>query len=489
MVILIVFQLYPTVQQQYIRTFKGTVLLERLAICTLYVLHVMLSRLFLLTDNEADQLLTTVKCNYLAKKYSQCVELCDKIPAVAELQLYKGKALYHIYQARQRMLRGLSNKQELLRGHQACYAIAREVLIVLGRAKDDGYIDDDMMSQRMLDFAMMDYMLETNKLKEIKRCFLCLHRQQHQASTPVTAGPKSMLPDANIKRSHLIPHGVIRRLTKADDKKQQDTKKASKNVVFGVSGTKMDSERTPATATVHMLCGSCEQLINVNGEHLFLKFFEMLIDPSCSNTEQQIGYGKELYYCCLSLIFRTLCPSQDEYINADEVYKLLVQCRTYLLAADATAAIKEEDLPQVFLFVHAGSEDKTDEHYTLFLEQSSVSYTSKIGLSCKKEELDTFESVYANFFIVKMGVAIVLVRFKPAMDYFMNNQYCIHHSGGVYSVPALADRISVIPHGLQTVLHILYEVYIADLKKFNKLPSDELSSIAAAAAASSTSTT
>jgi len=115
------------------------------------------------------------------------------------------------------MLRKLHDQKELLRGHQACYEMTREVLKMLGRAKDDGYIEDDVMSQKMLDFAMMDYILETNKLKEMKRCFLCLQRQQHHkgsnklaSSTPaeICKGPKSKPQDGNIKRSHLIPHGV-----------------------------------------------------------------------------------------------------------------------------------------------------------------------------------------------------------------------------------------------------------------------------------------
>lgn len=195
------------------------------------------TRVYLFADNEADYLLTTIKCKYAAKKYSQCVELCDKVPGVAELELYKGKARYHMYQARRRMLRGLCDQQEFLRGRQACYEMTREVLKVFGHAKDDGYIEDDVMTQKMLDFAMMDYILETNKLEEMKRCFLCLQKQQHlkgsaSKSAEICEGPKSKPQDANIKRSHLIPHGVIKRLTKADGEKQQATQNSSKNVVF-----------------------------------------------------------------------------------------------------------------------------------------------------------------------------------------------------------------------------------------------------------------
>ena len=442
---------------------------------------------FVFTGGETDWLLATIQCCYGAEQYTRCVELCDKVSGVAELQVYKGKALYKIYWRRQQLLQTLQHGQrQFYKQHQACYEVAREAIKILGRAKDSGSFDADADSQKMLDRVMRDYMLETNRLKEMKRCFLCLRRQQYQVTAenvPTTGEDKGQVKqkasaNASIKHSHLIPHGIIKRLANID--KRQPTN--PKCVVFGVSGTKLDSQRTPATSTIHMLCGSCEQMINNNGEDPFISFFENLIDPTLAKSQQELKYGKELYYFCLSLIFRTLCPSQNEYINTDEVYQLLVQCRAYLLEGRLD---KADDLPQVFLIIHPFADDETDERKKSFIEQSSVSYTSKFGLDCKREELDSFESVYASFFLVKMGVVIVVVKFKPSLSYKLSDNCRVSPDGGLYVVPPAHARADIVPAGVQTALQLLFDVYTSDLDKVNK---DNKSGKAATGLADSTAT-
>ena len=422
---------------------------------------------FVFTGGETDWLLATIKCCYHTEQYGRCVELCNKVSGVAELQVYQGKALYQIYWRRRRLVQELKhNKQQFYKQHQACYEVAREAMKILGRAKDGGAIEGDVASQKILDTVMIDYILETNRLKEMKRCFLCLQRQQYEKVTAESVhGDKGQVQhkgsaDGSIKRSHLIPHGVIKRLALVDGKQPTNPKP----VVFGVSGTKLDSQRTPATSTVHMLCGSCEQMINNNGEDPFLHFFKKLIDPALVDSRQELKYGRELYYFCLSLTFRTLCPSQDEYINTDEVYQLLVQCRAYLLSGSS----KVDDLPNVLLFIHPLIGDDESVEYKSFVEQSSVSYTSKFALDCKREELDSFESVYANFFLVKMGIVMVVVIFRPLSRYKAHDKCIVSLDGGVYVVPPGSDRESIIPAGVKTALQLLYDVYASDLAKFNK---------------------
>lgn len=414
--------------------------------------------------SETDWLLATVKCCYGAEQYTKCVELCDTVSGVAKLQIYQGRALYQIYWKKRHLLRELKHdKQQFYKQHHACYEVAREAMKILGRAKDNGSIEADVVSLKMLDSVMIDYILETNRLKEMKRCFLCLRRQQYEKGTEDKGQPvqqKAASGDGSIKQSHLVPHGIIKRLAKVDGRESTNTK----SVVFGVSGTKLDSKRTPATSTVYMLCGSCEQMINDIGESPFISFFEKLIDPTLIDSQQELKYGKELYYFCISLIFRTLCPSQDEYINTDEVYQLLVRCRAYLLEGRSG---KVEELSKVLLFVHPLAHNETDE-YMCFIEQSSVSYTSKFALDCRREELESFESVYANFFLVKMGVMIVVVVFRPLSRYEIHDNCSVSPDGGVYIVPSVSDRASIIPAGVKTALQILFEVYTRDLDKFNK---------------------
>ena len=414
-----------------------------------------------IAGGETDQLLATVRCCYGAEQYTRCMELCDTVSGVAKLQIYQGRALYQIYWKKRHLLRELKHdKQQFYKQHHACYEVAREAMKILGRAKDNGSIEVDAVSLKMFDSVMMDYILETNRLKEMKRCFLCLRRQQYEKGTEDKGQQRMASGDGGIKQSHLVPHGIIKRLAKVDGRELTNTK----SVVFGVSGTKLDSQRTPATSTVYMLCGACEQMINDIGESPFISFFEKLIDPTLVDCQLELKYGKELYYFCVSLIFRTLCPSQDEYINTDEVYQLLVTCRAYLLEGRSG---KVEGLPKVLLFIHPFAQNETDE-YKSFVEQSSVSYTSKFALDCRREELESFESVYANFFLVKMGVVIVVVIFRPLSRYEIHDNCSVSPDGGVYIVPSVSDRVNIIPAGVTTALQILFEVYTRDLDKFNK---------------------
>lgn len=54
-------------------------------------------------------------------------------------------------------------------------------------------------------------------------------------------------------------------------------------------------------------------------------------------------------------IFRTLRPSQDDYINSDEVYQLLLQCRAFLMA---DSPLDANDLPIIYLFaLHINEKD------------------------------------------------------------------------------------------------------------------------------------
>ena len=399
------------------------------------------------------------------------MELSSNVP---ELVLLKGKSLYHLYQMKQRVLQKSQGALDY-KEHHNCYEMARETIKILGHARDIGGTGMDETCQKMLDFAMMDYILETNNLKGLKRCFLCLEKQDdrqatHREQGSETEGATAMVTNEavplkqkgadNIKKSHLFPRSLIEKLA-ADDTK---CTRPSKNIIFGTYGMKPDSKRTPKTATLYMLCGICEHAMNIKGEQPFLSFFEKMVHPANIFTKQELVYGKELYYFCLSLIFRTLCPSQVDYINTDEVYQLLVHCRTYLLKGPVSSEREATGLPQIFLYVHPISDSASDTLKTTFTEHCSVSYTSKTGLDCTLDELHSFESVYANFFLVKVGLLIILVRFKPAMKWPINIDNAINPCGGLYIVPANSNRMEAVPVGVQTALHLLYKTYATDLE-------------------------
>lgn len=66
--------------------------------------------------------------------------------------------------------------KEFFTQHKACYDMAKEVVRIFSHAKDSNYIGMDASCHRMLDFTIMDYLLETNKLKDLKLCFLCRNK-------------------------------------------------------------------------------------------------------------------------------------------------------------------------------------------------------------------------------------------------------------------------------------------------------------------------
>ena len=265
--------------------------------------------------------------------------------------------------------------------------------------------------------------------------------------------------------SHLIPRSAIKRLANQDP---VDEDKVSKNILFGAFGTKLKDtvQRTPkTTCTLYMLCTSCEHMLNVKGEQPFLRMFDKLYDPASQNEECEVLYGEELYHFCVRLIFRTLCPSQDDYINTAEVYQLLVNCRKFLMADNPFTVVNE--MPGIYFFICPTDEPDFDEAMKSFMVENSASYTSKISLDCPLEALGTFESVLANFFMIKLGIIIVVVKFSPMRSYDIPERFLVSPRGGSYSIPTHEGRKGFLPLGVWTALKLLHQMYKDDLNKIN----------------------
>ena len=423
------------------------------------------------------------RCCFTYGSYDKCAQLCKELLALPEAELLRGKSLYHIYRTKQRKLRMYQvsmPQKDFYTEHRACYDIVKEVVKLLGHAVDNSKALADASINKMLDFAMLDYMLEANKLKDVGRCFLCLSREE-QVDSPVTAkvdDSKQSLCEAKevvkpyeskkspkrIHASHLFPRSAIKRLAHQDPVIED---KVSKNVLFGAYGTKLKDtvQRTPGTCTLYMLCTSCEHMLNVKGEQPFLRIFEKLYDPSSHNEECEVLYGKELYHFCVGLIFRTLCPSQDDYINTAEVYQLLVNCRKFLMVDNPVDVVNE--MSGVYFFICPTDEPDFDETMRSFMVENSASYTSKTSLDCPLEALGTFESVLANFFMIKLGIVIVVVKFSPMRSYDIPERFLVNPSGGSYTIPAHERRKGFIPLGVWTALNLLYQTYKDDLNKVN----------------------
>ena len=476
------------------------------------------------TEPQDSYEIVSARCAYALGRYDECELYCKQFIAtstdatsatrIAEVQVLKAKSIYHTYTIQQRQLRmqqTFSTSSDFFKRHRDCYDNAKEVVKSFGQLRDSASGAIDPSCQKMLDLAMLDYCLETNRLKQLKRCFLCLQNhdipQDESGTASSTAShdtalldegdistlgiiaqskdssyfepameakmdevkvklPSKTMQPKRLQASHLVPHAIIKRLAKV-----VSPDPISKNVFFSVSGSK-DSMvtplmRTPARCTITMLCRQCEHKLNVLGEEPFLPIFDKLYDPTLRGAEFLLDYGKELYHFSIGLIFRTVHPSLDDYINTDEVYQLLVNCRKYLMQ-DANSLSASLDMPEVFLFVCPQNEgEEMDKSFSNFLALNSVSYISKFSLDTPLAELDTFESVLAHFFLVKLGIVCLVVKLGPSISRQIDAKFKINPQGGCYAVPSNCTRKKLLPVGVWTALHKLHEAYESDIQKVN----------------------
>ena len=478
------------------------------------------------TEPQDSYEIVSARCAYALGRYDECELYCKQFIAtstdatsatrIAEVQVLKAKSIYHAYTIQQRQLRmqqTFSTSSDFFKWHKDCYDNAREVVKSLGQLRDSASGAIDPGCQKMLDLAMLDYCLETNRMKQLNRCFLCLQSHdipqreigtasstashdaalldegevstlgiiaQSKDSSSLEPAMEAKLDEVKVKlpsktmqpkrlqASHLVPHAIIKRLAKV-----VSPDPISKNVFFSVSGSK-DSMvtplmRTPARCTITMLCRQCEHKLNVLGEEPFLPIFDKLYDPTLHGAEFQLGYGKELYHFSVGLIFRTVHPSLDDYINTDEVYQLLVNCRKYLMQDTPTHLQSASlDMPEVFLFVCPQNEgEEVDKSFSNFLALDSVSYTSKFSLDTPLAELGTFESVLAHFFLVKLGIVCFMVKLGPSVSKQIDAKFKINPQGSCYDVPPNCTRKKLLPVGVWTALHKLHEAYESDIQKVN----------------------
>ena len=114
-------------------------------------------------------------------------------------KLLKGKALFHSYQRLQMQFlreRQFLSEREINGRINHVYSKAKESILLLGNALDHEFLDNE--GSRLLDFAMMDYMRETNKLQDCRRCLLCRERKER----------------SEIKFSHYIPRSILKKIGK-----------------------------------------------------------------------------------------------------------------------------------------------------------------------------------------------------------------------------------------------------------------------------------
>ena len=101
--------------------------------------------------------------------------MCKVVPAsgskeLMKFKVYNAKAPFHIYKREQMKIKAneLRIGKEYANLHKQCYSKTKQVISILGRAFDDGYLECDIEGLYMLDISMMDYIQATNKLNDLR---------------------------------------------------------------------------------------------------------------------------------------------------------------------------------------------------------------------------------------------------------------------------------------------------------------------------------
>lgn len=466
-----------------------------------------------------DEVMETARGCYQLGDYGKCLELCRHV-STSDSSLsgiLRAKALFHLYCLEQEQLRkkrDILPPNEFHTRHHKCYSMTKEVIVTLGEAFDSGELTQSSEASQMLDIAMQDFMLETNKLHETSRCYLCRVKQLKFAPASETAksvadnpgflgateyknadshsssssedhskdfsmnesstkpgaegevhvhsvgsseGTKKNERTGGLRASHLFPESVIRRFAAA-----VPGAVGAKVCHWDTSGSgqqkKKDQLLAPKMCSQYMLCDRCEGILSRHGEAQFVRcFFDKIYDeknPTKSKEAQSIDYDSWLYLFCLGLIFRTIYTDMEESLNAAEVHKLLCKCRECLLNAESLKDVTSK--PDVYLFM-SPTEDSSENSglINMFLAGTCVSYLGLHHLDTSFEDVLSEDPVQAHFCLIHIGVVNILVTFGPSRDAVIHNRFRVSTNKGVYTVPTNEDRKRLLPKGLWTAFQIL----------------------------------
>ena len=442
---------------------------------------------------------------------------------IAEARIYKAKALYNIYTQEYVLLSAEQDKlppRIFHQKHESCFVKAKIVIGILGRVLDEskGKEPFDRECSRILDLAMMDYIHETNKLRNTQRCFLCRimyhsvkKKESPNSKTKVTdtllisaqkltlssehesqcemveesehensiaqakdmdmdnaeaktklqsKGSKKANQRQGLQASHLFPESIIKRFVSA-------VPLAKGKKVVTLKGFRPTFDPTKGSlhsygeATLYMLCHECEQLLSTSESWFLRNFFSKVYDtsdPSKPRDEQTIPYSDQLYKFCVGLIFRLLNHDTRATLNPQEIHQLLENCRAVLRPESVHWSV---DKPDVYLLMTPLDEDGTE--YGLINQFLTGTMSRLFGMHHLNTELNDNMTMtpFAHFIVIHMGVINILVKFQPSADYEIDQRFRILPNGGVYTVLQNETRKRFIPPGVYT----LFQVHAMKMEK------------------------
>lgn len=395
------------------------------------------------SNTDLSKGINAIKACYQQREYEKCAKIFEIIePMLATsdsnlqetktAKLLHAKALFHLYKKCQRSLNKFSTdlKQYRLR-HKNCYLKAKEVILKLGIAWDEKYLD--MEGSKFLDLSMIDYLSETNNLKSCKRCVLC-HTK------------------APLKRSHLWPESLLQLYMSGVDSP------ASHKLFYKISEDGVLSTFSPHQFSYWMFCQECEQRLSKNGETQCIPLIKSHIydisDPMSPSRHLHIRYKEWLYYFCIGLIFRGLVSpdphvSITAFTNEDEIYELLTLCRKAIL--DLEEIPKKFQVALQFTPTCLQKDDKHSGFINSLLTSFGLFALSDARLSdgsvCKPRE--------AQFFLAHCGVINIIVPLGRSREISLPQDCIITPKKGTYSIPSDEDRLALLPPGIMTFFRLL----------------------------------
>ena len=352
----------------------------------------------------------------------------DKV--INQALLLNGKSSFHLYQLEKNIPKYLSAKEYHQR-HSSCYAKTREAILALGKALDVSSIDQE--GSKMLDIAMMDYILATNNLKDLKRCLLCRRRVK------------------TLSRSHFCPKSLLSAYAKGVVLPQNQR-------VIDTKLSEIGQTKSPKEVTYFMYCPECEDIFSKYGETQFMpEFFRAIYDVEnpAQTGDRVVHYKEWLHQFCVGVIFRgiTLMSNREIVFNEDELYRIFTLCRKYLLDLKTDNLLTCE-LPDVYILINPSAPRLQDKGF-VFMNQILQNVFCMYGIG--KYDLGTGHDSFphrAHYFFFHTGIINIILKLSPSQNTSLPDAYLICREGGDYCIPEDNKRADIIPVGMWKLFQI-----------------------------------
>ena len=395
------------------------------------------------------------------RNFFECIDMCDSIlkdkkdktDIEIQAKIIKGKASFYSYKRKLQYITINPNIRAIKEGRiilEECFSCMKESITLLGIALDHNALDEE--GSKLLDWAMIDCISKVNQLNKCNRCFLC--RQEKK-----------------LMRSHVIPEFIA--------KNYQDN--ASDRIfVFG-----LDKHLLKSAGECHyyMLCGRCEELLCQNGESDFKAKFP---------TSGEIKYSSWLFSFCVGLIFRNLSITIQFpwHFNDEDVFKIILQCRKYLLQLPVMiggklSPLSDQEKKQLEKFTQKLEEDldiylfMSPLHFQLNFGVFQIPYPSIASVISRNKQLDNKNLNFngrIRFYCLFCGPITLVIQFDQSLYSLKNKGFHLKSkpadSDLNYSISSEENQVKLLPPGFWPLIEQLTEGTMEDSNKVSRFISE-----------------